>query len=178
VTADHGEEFLDHGSYWHGGTLFDEVLQVPLIVYAPGEQARSVEQRVSTADVFPTVVDLLGLPPAPNQAGRSLMRGAERSSERAPIVAATAFRGALKLALIEGDEKLIQHGGGEVVGLFDLGSDPRETRDLSSSRPARVREMVSSLTTLARPSAVAAGGATTLDAATAQQLRALGYHDD
>jgi arylsulfatase len=178
VTADHGEESLDHGSYWHGGTLFDEVLQVPLIVYAPGEQARSVEQRVSTADVFPTVVDLLGLPPAPNQAGRSLMRGAERSSERAPIVAATAFRGALKLALIEGDEKLIQHGGGEVVGLFDLGSDPRETRDLSSSRPARVREMVSSLTTLARPSAVAAGGATTLDAATAQQLRALGYHDD
>jgi len=38
ITADHGEEFLEHGGWWHGTTLYDEQLHVPLIVKLPNSK--------------------------------------------------------------------------------------------------------------------------------------------
>jgi arylsulfatase A-like enzyme len=59
VTSDHGEEFLEHGGLAHGGTLYDEVLRVPLIVAGPGIAAgRQVERQVSLLDVAPTLLAL------------------------------------------------------------------------------------------------------------------------
>jgi arylsulfatase A-like enzyme len=73
VTSDHGEEFGEHGGRGHGRSLHREVLQVPLIVWAPGliPPARLAEP-ASLLDVAPTVLDLLGLPPDPGHRGRSL----------------------------------------------------------------------------------------------------------
>jgi arylsulfatase A-like enzyme len=63
VTADHGEETLDHGRWGHGVTLFEEVLRVPLILSIPGHPpARSeAAEVVSLVDVFPTLCDLFGV---------------------------------------------------------------------------------------------------------------------
>ncbi len=62
LTADHGEEFLEHGFVDHAWTLYEESIRVPLIFWAAGalEPAR-VEQRVSLVDVFPTLLALLGV---------------------------------------------------------------------------------------------------------------------
>ena len=73
LTADHGEEFKDHGGMGHGKTLYDEQIHVPLIVLAPGAAAgRVVDEPVALIDVAPTVLDLGGLPAAPSFEGRSL----------------------------------------------------------------------------------------------------------
>ena len=65
VTADHGEEFFEHGKVGHGHSLFQELLHVPLIVRFPGLPAgRRVARPVSLFDVAPTIVDLLNLGPA------------------------------------------------------------------------------------------------------------------
>ncbi|MFT5050960.1 MAG: arylsulfatase A-like enzyme [Chlamydiales bacterium] len=61
VTADHGDEFFEHGGLGHRKTLFEEVLQVPLIVRYPGhlEPGTRVAQPVSILSIVPTVLDAL-----------------------------------------------------------------------------------------------------------------------
>jgi len=63
LTADHGEEFLEHGFVEHAWTLYEESIHVPLLFWAPGWLAAArVEQPVSLVDVLPTLTSLLGLP--------------------------------------------------------------------------------------------------------------------
>jgi arylsulfatase A-like enzyme len=62
LTADHGEEFLEHGWVEHGWTLHREVIHVPLVFFAPGALAPArVEGPVSSLDVLPSLAELLGL---------------------------------------------------------------------------------------------------------------------
>jgi arylsulfatase A-like enzyme len=62
VTADHGEEFADHGGMTHGHTLFDELIHVPLIVQGAGvSRGARVGAQVRLIDVAPTLLDLAGL---------------------------------------------------------------------------------------------------------------------
>ena len=62
--SDHGEEFLDHGGWVHGHTLFDELVRVPLVVKYPArrEAGRRVARQVQLLDVLPTVLTSQGLP--------------------------------------------------------------------------------------------------------------------
>ncbi|MCK4594711.1 sulfatase [bacterium] len=61
--ADHGEELWDHGDWGHGQTMYDEVVRVPLIASWPGvlPEGKVRDDRVSIGDIFPTVLDTLGI---------------------------------------------------------------------------------------------------------------------
>jgi arylsulfatase A-like enzyme len=74
ITSDHGEAFGEHGYTGHGRTLHEEVLRVPLLVWAPGLVAagRRVPGLVGVIDVAPTILDLLGLPVPGGLTGVSL----------------------------------------------------------------------------------------------------------
>lgn len=73
VTADHGEEFLEHGQKGHRNNLHDESLHVPLILAGPGvRKGVRVPEQVRLFDVMPTILDLAGLPPVPDCYGVSL----------------------------------------------------------------------------------------------------------
>ena len=61
VTADHGEEFGDHGGAYHGTTLFDEQVKVPLLVSIPGVDGARIHAPVSTTAVVPTVLGATGM---------------------------------------------------------------------------------------------------------------------
>jgi len=62
VTADHGEEFLEHGFIEHAWTLYEESLRVPMILWAPGLLSpRRESQPVSWIDLFPTLLALAGI---------------------------------------------------------------------------------------------------------------------
>ncbi|HMA97119.1 MAG TPA: sulfatase [Polyangiaceae bacterium] len=60
ITADHGEEFGEHGGGIHSRTCYEEVTHVPLVLRMPGEHARRVGQRVALIDLAPTLLELLG----------------------------------------------------------------------------------------------------------------------
>jgi len=63
VTADHGEEFLEHDFVAHAWTLYNESLHVPLIVWAPGMVVpRRVASRVSLVDLLPTLLTIMDIP--------------------------------------------------------------------------------------------------------------------
>ncbi|MEO8502247.1 MAG: sulfatase [Vicinamibacteria bacterium] len=76
VTSDHGEEFLEHGSWEHQKTLYEEVIRVPLMVSGPGVSPRREAQPVSLLDVAPTILDFFSIQPAPSMKGLSLLRPA------------------------------------------------------------------------------------------------------
>jgi len=73
VTSDHGEEFLEHGSWEHQKTLYDEVIRIPLVVAGPGIAARKETWETSLLDVMPTILAWAGLPASPAQQGKSLL---------------------------------------------------------------------------------------------------------
>jgi arylsulfatase A-like enzyme len=77
VTADHGDEFFEHGGRGHRHTLFEELVRVPLLVRLPdsmrGEAVPRVDAQVSLSDVLPTLLEVAGVPVPATVFGRSLL---------------------------------------------------------------------------------------------------------
>jgi len=75
VTADHGEQFREHGGTEHTYDLHDEVTHIPLVMRLPGAipAGMHVAEPTSLADIVPTIVDVLGLPPVHGVDGVSLL---------------------------------------------------------------------------------------------------------
>lgn len=151
--ADHGESWGERtadkagvlGTYHlHGATLFDEIVEVPLIVSAPGRlEPGVVTDQVRTVDVTPTLLDLAGIGIAGTD-GRSLVplaTGAERGDR--PAVIAGTDRGALtQLALRLPPWKLVMRLDTGLEEAYDLAADPRERRSVPGAVPADLRALL------------------------------------
>lgn len=73
LTADHGEEFLDHEGFEHGHTLYDEMIRVPLVWWGPGlVKSGETDAAVGHVDVAPTVCALTGIPQESTFQGQNL----------------------------------------------------------------------------------------------------------
>ncbi|MCP5045559.1 MAG: sulfatase [bacterium] len=75
LVSDHGEQFDEHGGLFHGGSIYNQEVHVPLIVKFPhGERAGlQTEVIVSQVDIFPTILGVLGLAPSADVDGVSLL---------------------------------------------------------------------------------------------------------
>jgi arylsulfatase A-like enzyme len=128
VSADHGEAFGEHATFQHTKTIYDELLHVPLFVRAPGLAPRRIDERVTLADIGPTVLDLFGLPAPPGVAGQSLvplLRGQPAAMTR-PVLA----EGRLRRAIYVGSVKVIEDERRKLIEAYDLDRDPKELNDL------------------------------------------------
>ena len=137
ITSDHGEELRDHGGAGHGHSLYDELLRVPLIFHLPGKlPAEAVSELVSTVDIAPTILDLLGLPLPSYYQGQSLVSQADRDalSDRT-IFAEGIGSGHKKKAALKNDHKLIYTTTSNTFELYNLKDDPKETRNLTDRIP-------------------------------------------
>ncbi len=77
LTADHGEEFLEHGHLLHGADNYEEATHVPLMMAGPGLAAgRRVPGNVMLADLMPTILELMDVPVPRGIAGKSLLAAA------------------------------------------------------------------------------------------------------
>lgn len=149
--SDHGEQMREKGAVGHTGTLFDPEIRIPFWVNAPAATL-TAEERSSLAalrttpithlDIFPTMMDLLGLWDAQELqalesqvAGKSLLRGGSSPDN---IVAMTncselwacAFK---NWGAIRGSRKLIAHQGDRAWNCYDVGEDPNEEHLLDVS---------------------------------------------
>jgi arylsulfatase A-like enzyme len=129
ITGDHGEAFGEHGQLIHGGTVYNEEVQVPLLIVNPKLFAHEtrVKRIVRQIDIAPTVLALLGYR-APAQWQGTDVLGAD------PPVRAYLFAGTgnFSFGLIEGDFKYIYDFQRDRSQLYDLATDPGETRNLAS----------------------------------------------
>lgn len=188
VTADHGDEFFEHGNKGHHKTLYREVLQVPLVMRIPGMAAGQViDSPVSLVDVMPTVLELAGAPLPPGMDGVSLaplIRGQPMGTPRGVYAWLCNPR-------LGRDCEAMQHTAtGTLIHRFQPMAmefygpdDPSERRDLSrSDRWPRHEELglLQQELTEQRASYRRDGARQThvaIDKATRERLRALGYGD-
>src|SRR5262245_9644750 len=142
--ADHGEEFLDHGKWLHGRSVFDERVRIPLVVKQAHQRdaGRRVAQQVQAVDVLPTVLESQGLPvPAPPAiAGRPLQAVLAGKEDKRPAVSEISHRGFVAHGVRTEADKYIHRFGPETDELyFDLVKDPKEQTSVLDSQPSRVR---------------------------------------
>jgi arylsulfatase A-like enzyme len=185
VSADHGEEFWDHGGFEHGRTMYEEVLQVPLVIKFPrGQHAGTrVPQQVRLIDLLPTVLDAARLPVPRGIRGSALTRllGAAHPRDDRELYAESTLYGEELKALRVPAYKVIFHTGTRATEVYDLRADPRERRNLAGEK-AVAPDLRERLMRLVRDSkrrtewwAKYGEKAPPLDQRSLEQLRSVGY---
>jgi arylsulfatase A-like enzyme len=177
VVADHGEEFMEHGSVSHE-TLYSTVTRVPMMVRLPGGmRAGTVSSIVETIDLMPTLLELSGVPQPAGIQGESLLP-LIRGERQPPYLAfgESSFFGGQRFVAMDGYH-MIMSVAGEGVELFNYLYDPLELDDLSADEPDRVEVLRRKLDSWEEMVARAAIGqeAAPLDEDTLEQLKSLGY---
>lgn len=187
ITADHGEEFREHGLMGHHQTLFEEVVRVPLMMLVPGRtQRHDVTALVSLVDVAPTILDLLGVPLPDGFAGRSLrplLDGRDSGELTGTVFTELIKEGTQRArpherAVIEAERKLITDINGENE-FYDLRTDAAETNPAALNEPARAA-LIDALTKFKEHGnpAPARDPSTVTDPDTRERMRQLGYTDN
>ena len=192
LTSDHGEEFHDHGGFWHGLTLYEEQLHVPLLV----KWANGVERPSSGAtdglarllDVVPTLLAVAGAEVPPAMQGIDLRSNVgARSTKDRQLYAEEDHEGNVLWAIRTDDMKLIGANSGNPRGLpeqemFAIARDPGELKPLDLGRHAGDAETLTQHADLQRRAAegeaVADAGEADMSFEECEQLRMLGYVDD
>jgi arylsulfatase A-like enzyme len=125
VTGDHGEEFFDHGLVLHHQN-FDETARTPLLIHLPRGVAagRRTKAMVSTVDLMPTILDVVGIQPNREVMGHSLM----------PVIAGGPGRDGVYVASAvekwRTQDWSLFFLGDAAVWLFDLKNDPGEKKNV------------------------------------------------
>jgi arylsulfatase A-like enzyme/Flp pilus assembly protein TadD len=178
ITSDHGESLGEHGERTHGLFAYDSTLRVPLLMWAPPSIRPGVVARPARlVDIMPTVLDLVGVGVPAALDGRS----ARSSLGEGPLDDDGSYFEALNANLTRNWAPLkgMVRNGVKLVDLpvpelYDLSSDPGETRNLYASQRERARDLESRLDRLnaavSRPAIPAP-----VDPDAAARLRSLGY---
>jgi choline-sulfatase len=152
IVADHGEAFGVHTfagqkMFFHGQTLYDELLRIPLTVRVPGAAPTKSDAVVSLLDVAPTVLDAVGVAIPPAFQGRSLVPAVTGK----PLPPRPVFAELIPYpswdhegrAVISGDGrwKLFDRVSDGKKELYDLSADPEEREDRFRAEPQIAQEM-------------------------------------
>jgi HEAT repeat protein len=142
VTADHGEEFGEHGGRYHGTTVFDEQVRVPLVVVGPGVKAgRRVPTVVQTIDLLPTTLSALGIPRPARLRGRDL--GPLLAGDPKAVDDGRAFVETDDYELLaSGPDRLVCQRRAAACALYrPSDGDPLEKHDRAADAPQRFDAM-------------------------------------
>jgi arylsulfatase A-like enzyme/HEAT repeat protein len=145
VAADHGEEFDEHGGRYHGSTLYEEQLRIPLVIAVPGVAPHVVDGQVELIDVTPTVLNLLDIPVPARVRGTDLgpwLAAPPAPSTRLPPAFAEVED---RRMVVWGREKLICDLHWGFCAYYDLAADPGEKHNLADQRPDRAAFLRSTL---------------------------------
>jgi arylsulfatase A-like enzyme/uncharacterized membrane protein YbhN (UPF0104 family) len=191
LTSDHGEEFQEHGGFWHGLTLYDEQVHVPLLVKWAGDGARPqgdpANHQVGLLDVAPTILARAGARIPPTLQGVDLALSVEERPEKSRIVFAEEDHEGNVLRAVRTEEwKLIEANPGNPRGLaplelFQVSEGPGEKHDLSAQRSDRIADLrhhADMQQRLAQSQSVGGGATAELSAAEQEALRMLGYVEE
>jgi arylsulfatase A-like enzyme len=195
-TADHGEELFDHGGHGHGHTLFNELLQVPLIMRHPGLTPGRRKEIVRLIDVLPTIIEMFAFEAEDAVIqGRSLLPLLLGRADTQPaeqfVLAEVMYPSKIEaLSLESGDWKLIRtiemqpsrgfpRGKRDAWELYNTLQDPGELENVLRFNPETVEKSRKQLEVLRQKFDVSGleGKHIELDDDTREALRSLGYVD-
>jgi arylsulfatase A-like enzyme/uncharacterized membrane protein YbhN (UPF0104 family) len=143
LTADHGEEFCEHGGWWHGQTLYDEQVHIPMIIKLPGNTGGGTGNihLARNLDLAPTMLQLAGLPKGGMMQGQSLVDAggattnhtigysySENNFEGIVLQAVRKATGVKTIKANEGNKRQLAP-----VEVYDTAKDPGETANLAGT---------------------------------------------
>jgi arylsulfatase A-like enzyme len=193
VVSDHGEAFGEHGKEGHAKDLYGEVTETPFILSLPFrlEPGVVIDTPSQNVDVWPTLLDLLGLPELQGSDGKSLLASIagtpgedaqQQSASIGHLDRAWGRVGVPSLPVVSvtvPPYRFIHHASGQAQDeLYDLESDPRERDDLVESQPeaaARLRAQVDQYLEQQTPPWGVGAHSVEIDDMMLGQLRAIGY---
>ena len=201
IVSDHGEAFFEHGIEGHARNLYQEVLGTPWIIVPPFDfdSGVVVSERVANVDVWPTVLDMLGLPELPGAEGQSTLPLILAAAERGPDPASGMLeaRGSRAVfsqldrswgrvgappeptsSIVRGSHRLnYKSTRPELLELFDHSVDPLEKKNIAREQPEVAEALRQEMEEfLARKKTQwEAAPEVELDEMRVNQLRALGY---
>jgi len=146
ITADHGEEFWEHGRIGHGGSIRETVVHVPLLIHYPPLFGKGVRVRegVDVASVMASILDAVGAPIPQKVQAASLLPLTHGVGAGYPRPAyATQYELAHTIRLR--DYKL--RAGGKDVRLYDLASEAKEHKNVKDQHPTVTRWLTDALST-------------------------------
>ncbi len=197
ISSDHGEAFLEHGREGHAYDLYREVVEVPYVIIPPLilDRGIRVEETIANVDVWPTLLDLVGLPPLQGADGRSMLplvlEAGGASPGRAledltrPVVSHLDqhWGGRAEprewVSLTRGDSRVIlQIDHPNSVEFYDSSTDPGEATNLSEEGLPELQPMLERIERYLNDSEPPWGvesPTVEIDELRLNQLRALGY---
>lgn len=151
LTADHGDEFLEHGGIGHNtAKLYNELLHVPFLIKLPESQNQTVKKKVSLIDLASTICDLVGIKPPSSFKGKNLFERKEDLifHQVSSLLRKTKdWKGAIKklsqykVACQSNTWKYILDQGTGVEELYNLSKDSKEQNNLSQFEPEVLSQM-------------------------------------
>lgn len=149
ITADHGDEFLEHGGLSHGSRLYNELLHVPLLIKIPGKDAKIIENKVSLIDLAPTLCNLFKIESPANFKGKNLLETGEKvifhqagfSGKGGDCNMGVERKEQCKVACQNGNWKYILDHGTGAEELYSLTDDAKEQNNLCKSKPKIISKM-------------------------------------
>jgi hypothetical protein len=140
VTADHGEEFGEHGGSYHGTTLYEEQVRIPLVWSSPGATRPAlVDTPVELTDIGTSLLSAAGIPREARMRGDDLGAVLAGHADAGPRFAFASVE-ASHMAT-DGRFKAVCAADVPHCSLFDLVADPSERRNLATDRPADVARL-------------------------------------
>ena len=148
LSSDHGEEFRDHGGRYHATTVYEELIHVPLVIVGPGIIPGTYPQLVSHVDLLATILSFVD-----GACGRNIGPGIDLcplltrhqvpSAMQGRVLYAETRRFMSHLqAAVTRRYKLIRDNKAGASMLFDLAEDPKETKNLITSKPKRASALL------------------------------------
>lgn len=130
ITSDHGEEFMEHGNYYHGVNVYSTSTRVPLIIHIPGVAPKTLKEMVQGIDIYPTILSVTGFKPVSPIQGldlTGLIKGNKDATTNKYLLSEFENREALQLrnwrVYFDIDKNKIQE-------VYDLNNDPGEKINL------------------------------------------------
>jgi arylsulfatase A-like enzyme len=132
--SDHGEEFLEHGGHHHQRTIYEEVIQVPLIVKLPRQgKGNSVQGTFPLIDLYPSLLDYLRIDYASLglQGDAASLASLVRCANK-PVYSSTVTLDAARIhsVFVDGYKYIRTEGAEPVEELYHLATDPGEQHNI------------------------------------------------
>ena len=144
ITADHGEEFKEHGKLTHK-SVYNIVTHIPLILYTPNNTRKGFTNELySNIDLLPTLAHLISAPPPPNTSGIDIFNQ-DTTKHDALSVYMQADSNRYEISSIEGDNKLIYFCGLDRSELYNIKHDFNEQHDIAQIRSIEKKQIWESI---------------------------------
>ncbi len=139
LSSDHGEAYGEHNNVYHGSSLYEEQVRVPLLLGGPGVEQGSVEYPVSITHLGATLLELAGA-----DVGEAHVLPLGPPGDEAPVPDVHLV-GKTRCGIVRGDFKLVADPRNGTLGLFNLRDDPGESDNLVERRADLAGELLTEI---------------------------------